>query len=150
MTDDTIIEMTRVYDAPCARVWEALTEPRHVTRWWGGAGCENPVCEMDVRPGGRWYHVMVFPGGQRLEMNFEFVTVEPPHKLVWKDLRRPSEDMPPSPRITVTLEDLGNRTRWRMVAEFPTPAARAAAAAMGFTGPISASNERLVAYLPTM
>jgi uncharacterized protein YndB with AHSA1/START domain len=149
-TDATII-LTRVYDAPRARVWEAITEPRHIVQWWGGAGVENPVCEIDLRPGGIWHHVMRFPGGHEMVMDFVFVEIAPPGLLVWRhadhDTRR---DGAPVPRITVTLEDLGAQTRWRMVAQFLTPAARDAALAMGFTGPIEASGERLVAYLPTI
>ena len=50
--DEAVIVMTRVYEAPRDLVWEAMTEARHVAQWWGGPGFSNPVCEMDVRPGG--------------------------------------------------------------------------------------------------
>jgi uncharacterized protein YndB with AHSA1/START domain len=33
----------------------------NVSKWWGGPGFTNPVCEMDVRPGGLWRQVMRFP-----------------------------------------------------------------------------------------
>jgi uncharacterized protein YndB with AHSA1/START domain len=56
--------MTRTYEAPRELVWEVITEPRHVIQWWGGAGCSNPICEMDVRPGGDWRHVMRFADGR--------------------------------------------------------------------------------------
>ena len=56
-TEPTIV-MSRIYDAPRSLVWEAMTEPRHVRQWWGGPAVSNPVCEMDVRPGGRWEHVL--------------------------------------------------------------------------------------------
>ena len=59
--DEAVIVMTRIYEAPRDLVWEVITEPRHVAQWWGGPGFSNPVCEMDVRPGGLWRHVMRFP-----------------------------------------------------------------------------------------
>jgi len=150
MTDATIM-LNRVYDAPRTRVWEAITQPHHIVRWWGGAGVENPVCEIDLRPGGRWHHVMRFPDGREMIMDFVFLEIDPPSRLVWQhaDHDTRTDDLP-VPRITVTLGDLGAQTRWRMVAQFQTPAARDAALAMGFSGPIEASGIRLTEYLPTM
>jgi len=145
---EPLIVMSRTYDAPCAKVWEAMTEARHVSRWWGGPGVSNPVCEMDVRPGGRWRHVMRFPDGNELHMNFVFVEVEKPQKLVWRNTDQGElAERRPSAVITVTLEDLGDQTRWKMVARFDSIAERDAAIAIGFTKPIEMSNDRLVEYL---
>ena len=48
-----VIERDTVIDAPVERVWELITEPEHVGRWFGDAGAE-----IDLRPGGemviRW------------------------------------------------------------------------------------------------
>ena len=146
--DDAEIVMTRIYDAPRDLVWEAMTEPRHVAQWWGGPGFTNPVCEMDVRPGGLWHHVMRFPDGRELRMNFVFVEVDPPRQLAWRDVGHDEhKEGPPSGLITVTLEDLGQQTEWKMVARFNSIAERDAALAMGFVRPIAASNDRLVDYL---
>jgi uncharacterized protein YndB with AHSA1/START domain len=75
---ETTIVMSRVYDAPRQLVWQAMTQPKHIRRWWGGPGFTNPVCEMDVRPGGLWHHVMRFPDGHELQLDFVFLEVEPP------------------------------------------------------------------------
>ncbi len=149
--DQPIILMTRTYDAPRALVWQAITDPRHVREWWGGPGATNPVCEMDVRPGGRWKHVMRFPDGFELHMDFVFVEVEAPSRLAWQhaDHGRRKEG-PPTSHTTVTLEDLGGRTCVTIVSRFESLAAREAAVAMGFTKPIEASNDRFDAYLRTL
>ena len=44
--------MTRVFDAPRSVVFKAWTDHEHLKRWWGPKGFTNPVCEVDVRPGG--------------------------------------------------------------------------------------------------
>ena len=132
------IVMTRTYEAPRELIWEVITEPRHVTRWWGGAGCANPVCEMDVRLGGTWRHVMRFPDGQEIHMHFVFVQVEPPRLLSWKD---------PRASFTVTLTEKSRHTDWKLVALFNSLEERDAAVGFGFKGPIEASNDRLAAYL---
>jgi uncharacterized protein YndB with AHSA1/START domain len=148
---DAIIIMSRVYDAPRDLVWIAMTEPRHVAQWFGGPGFRNPVCEMDVRPGGRWHHVLVFPDGREMVMDFVYLEVVKPERLVWEHADHGKRhDGPPTSRTTVTLEDFGQQTRWRMVAQFASLAARDLAVSMGFSGPIAASNDRFAAYLKEM
>jgi uncharacterized protein YndB with AHSA1/START domain len=149
--DEAVIVMTRVYEAPRDLVWEAITQARHVAQWWGGPGFSNPVCEMDLRPGGLWRHVMGFPDGHELHMNFVFVEVDPPKRLAWRDVGGDQrKGGPPSCLITVTLEEMGARTGWKMVARFDSIADRDSALAMGFIRPIAASNDRLVDYLGTL
>lgn len=145
------IVMRRIYDAARDLVWTAMTESSHVRQWWGGPGFTNPVCEMDVRPGGRWRHVMRFPDGRELQMDFVFLKVDKPKRLVWQhaDHGKRTEGLPTA-LITVTLEDLDGRTCWTMVARFNSMAERDTAAGMGFAHPIEASNDRLTAYLKAM
>src|SRR6267143_1568970 len=44
--------LIRVFDAPQEFVFKAWTDPKRVTQWWGPHGFSNPVCELDLRPGG--------------------------------------------------------------------------------------------------
>ena len=55
--------MTRLFNAPRHLVFEAMTKPEHVTQWWGrlGEGYSVPVCEIDLRVGGRWRFVNRHP-----------------------------------------------------------------------------------------
>ena len=150
--DEAIIVMTRTFDAPRALVWAAMTEPKHVSQWWGGPGFTNPVCEMDLRPGGLWKHVMRTPDGKEFTFNFIFVEIVKPERLVWEnvDHGKSKPGGPPTCRNTVTFEDLGQQTKWKLVASFNSLAERDFAVQMGFADMIGVSNERLVAYLPTM
>lgn len=148
--EPTVI-MSRIYDATRNLVWAAMTEPRHVRQWWGGRGCTNPVCEMDLRPGGLWTQVMRFADGHELNLSFVFVEIEPPKRLVWEDIGYAKQHDGAPIRISVTLDDLSrSRTQWRMVARFHSLAARDAAVSMGFSGPIEASNAQLTDYLTTL
>ena len=53
---DHEIRMTRLFNAPRQLVFEAMTKPEHVAQWWGrlGDGYSVPVCEIDLRVGGRY------------------------------------------------------------------------------------------------
>jgi uncharacterized protein YndB with AHSA1/START domain len=57
------IEIVRIFDAPRDLVWQAWTDPAHMTEWWGPGVFTNHSCELDVRPGGAWQIVMRSPDG---------------------------------------------------------------------------------------
>jgi uncharacterized protein YndB with AHSA1/START domain len=44
--------ITRVFDAPPEVVFQAWTDPKQMEQWWEPHRFTNPVCELDVRPGG--------------------------------------------------------------------------------------------------
>ena len=44
--------MTRTFNAPRQVVFQAWTDPERLKRWWGPKHFTNPVCELDLRPGG--------------------------------------------------------------------------------------------------
>jgi uncharacterized protein YndB with AHSA1/START domain len=141
---EPVIIMSRVFDASREKVWEAFTKPEHVARWYGGHGFTNPVCEMDVRPGGHWHHVMRTPDGTEFETHFVFVDVMKPEKLSWRDIdhgKRPPGGHPTC-LVTVTLEDLGAKTKWRMVARFNSIAERDVAQLTGFAHVLAEGTER--------
>ena len=63
---DREIVMTRLFNAPRHLVFEAMSKPEHVRRWWGnlGDGYSVPVCEIDFRVGGKWRFVNRHPKGE--------------------------------------------------------------------------------------
>jgi uncharacterized protein YndB with AHSA1/START domain len=68
MTENTVNEIermvvTRVFDAPRELVWKAWTDPKYVMQWWGPKGFTSPVCQMDVRVGGKSLLCMKTPDG---------------------------------------------------------------------------------------
>jgi uncharacterized protein YndB with AHSA1/START domain len=60
---DREIVLTRVFDAPRKMMWEAWTDPKQVSLWWGPKGFTTTIEEMDVRAGGVWKLVMHGPDG---------------------------------------------------------------------------------------
>lgn len=149
--DEAVIIMTRMFDAPIDKVWDCFTKPEHVRTWFGGAGFQNPVCEMDVRPGGIWRHVMVPPNGQRFELEYVYVEVKKPTRLVWQssDFGKRKQG-PPANRTDVTLEDHGDRTKWTMKATFQNAAEARHAVSMGYTQTLSQGCEKFNAEVKRM
>ena len=58
MPSDTELVITAVLDAPRHLVFEAATKPEHVRNWWGLRSSTMPICEIDLRPGGKWRYVV--------------------------------------------------------------------------------------------
>lgn len=117
--------VTRVLDAPRELVWEAWTNPAHIGQWWGPDGFATTTTVMDVRPGGRFEHVMYGPDGTdypNLTVYHEVVT---PERLVYSNRGGGEDGAEASFRATVTLDEMGARTRITMRAEFQSTEARA-------------------------
>jgi uncharacterized protein YndB with AHSA1/START domain len=149
--NEPVIIITRVFDAPRALVWKAITDPRHVAQWYGGHGFTNPVCEMDVRPGGIWRQVMKAPNGAEFTINSVFLEVVEPERLVWTNADSESRQPgPPTAISTVTLEDRGDQTKWTLVARFNSIEERDISVRMGFGHMVSQGLERMADYLKTL
>ena len=55
LPSDREVRVVRSFDAPRQLVWDAHTRPELVTRWMlGPPGWTMPVCEMDLRAGGKY------------------------------------------------------------------------------------------------
>ncbi len=150
--DEAVIVMRRIMDAPRELVWTAFTTPRHVMQWYGGYGFTNPVCEMNVRPGGHWHHVMRTPDGTEFTFDFVFLEVVKPERLVWQnaDHGKRAAGGPPTCVNTMTFKDLGDRTEWQLVAQFNSIAERDTASQMGFAAMVDQGSEKVAAVLKTL
>ncbi len=149
--DRPVIVITRDFDAPRELVWKAITDPKQVAVWYGGPGFTNPVCEMDLRPGGAWHHVMQAPNGARYTINSIFEEIVEPELLVWRTIKDPNRNPPPPTSVnTVTLEARGQQTRWKLVTLFDSIADRDLSAKMGFGQMISMGTDRMAAHLETL
>lgn len=147
--EEAVIVIRRVFDAPRSAVWRAITEPKHVMHWFGGTAFTNMACDMDVRPGGLWRHVMRAPDGTEITCDFVYLEVDVPKRLVWKNSDGGQSGRPASV-TTVTLDENGGRTEWKLVARFNSIADRDQAVGMGFSETISAGFDQLDALLKTL
>lgn len=134
---------TRVFDAPRELVFRCMTEPEHLTHFWGPAGVSTPLenIKVDARPGGAFETVMVndTDGGQ-YPMRAVYVEVAEPERLVWTE---------PGTGVTTTstLTDLGGgRTEVKIRQANVPEAFRSPEAQAGF----STSLDRFAAYLGTL
>ena len=70
-------------DAPPERVFEALTDPTQMPKWWGQEGIYKVTeATADLRQGGKWSSVGVAADGSKFRVDGEYVEVDPPRLLV--------------------------------------------------------------------
>jgi uncharacterized protein YndB with AHSA1/START domain len=106
------VTLTRIFDAPRELVFRMWTDPRHVAQWWGPQGFTNPVCEMDVRPGGALRIVMRAPDGVDYPMRGIFREVAAPERLVFTNVAVDAADNPLLEGLTtVTFAAHGGKTK---------------------------------------
>lgn len=113
------IVLTRLFDAPRDVVFEALTRPQHIKRWWGclDEGYSVPVCEVDLRPGGRWRFINRHPQGEA-EFYGVYREIAPPERLVYTEIFAPFPDA--ESVVTTELTDEGGKTRMTVTAVYPS------------------------------
>jgi uncharacterized protein YndB with AHSA1/START domain len=106
------VTLTRVYDAPRDLVWAAWTDPKRMAQWWGPHHFSNPVCTLDVRPGGKILIHMKAPDGTVYPMTGTFTEIAKPERLVFTACAEGLDGTKYLESATeVTFEDQGGRTR---------------------------------------
>jgi uncharacterized protein YndB with AHSA1/START domain len=76
------IVTTREFDAPIALVFDVLTKPEHVSKWFAPFACEVTECSIDLRVGGNYHIVFVTEDGTECSFRGTYLEVEPPTRTV--------------------------------------------------------------------
>jgi uncharacterized protein YndB with AHSA1/START domain len=141
---DRDLVMTRVFDAPRKLVYDAHTKPDLVRQWLlGPPGWTMPVCEMDVRVGGKyrwvWRHDT---NGTEMGMGGVYREVKAPERLVTTE--RFDEAWYPGESLnTLVLVEQGGRTTLTQTMRYESRAAREAVIKSGMESGVQASYDRL-------
>jgi uncharacterized protein YndB with AHSA1/START domain len=84
---DREIVMTRVFNAPRDLVFDAVTKPELVKRWLlGPAGWSMPVCEIDLKVGGKYRYVWRNDDGREMGMGGTYREIKRPERVVHTEL----------------------------------------------------------------
>jgi uncharacterized protein YndB with AHSA1/START domain len=137
--------MRRVLDAPRRVVWEALTRPEHVARWYGPQAAVVTRCEVSAIPGGAWRVVQRFPDGAEHGFGGVYREVVPPERLVrtWRWDGAPAAES----LETWTLAEREGRTVLTVRAEHLRPADRDGHVAAGMERGARETFDRLAALV---
>jgi uncharacterized protein YndB with AHSA1/START domain len=151
LPSDTEVRVSRSFHAPRTLVWQAHTDPKLLKRWMHGyPGWSLPVCEMDVRPGGKYrWRWRSDENGQEMGFFGTFKEVEAPAKLAYDQYYDPGDfggggAMPTDPTmIRSAYAEKNGVTTLVTLMDFGSKEARDAAVSTGMTDGMETSYERL-------
>src|SRR5258708_3670408 len=114
--------LTRTFDAPRRLVFEALTRPELLARWYGPRGWSLAVCEIDLRIGGAFRLVSHRPDGKDVGQRGIYREIVAPERLVhtetWEDWD--AGDV----LVTTTLVEQGGTTLLTSIVRYPSQEVR--------------------------
>jgi uncharacterized protein YndB with AHSA1/START domain len=125
-TTDREIVVSRLIDAPRELVFEAFTDVRHLSRWWGPDGFTTTTRSFAFRVGGEWDFMMHGPDGTHYPEWIAWREITPPERIVL--VHGEFRDDPAAFDSTLTFEQQRDRTRIVMRTVFPTKELRDEAA----------------------
>jgi uncharacterized protein YndB with AHSA1/START domain len=147
---DREIAITRVFDAPRKLVYDAHTKPELVKRWLlGPPGWSMPVCEIDLRVGGKYRWVWrQDTDGTEMGMGGVYREIRSPERLVatekFDEAWYPGEGL-----NTLVLVEQGGRTTLTQTMRYESREARDAVLKSGMEKGLTASYDRLAELLAT-
>lgn len=150
------LRLERVVDLSPDRVWAAYTTPALLMQWF----CPKPwtvsACEIDLRPGGRFFTMMRSPEGESFPNEGCFLDVVLHQRLVWTDALH-AGFRPVKGAVTgadglvftavITLEAVGEGTRYTATVMHADAESRQKHVEMGFEAGWGAAFDQLVALM---
>src|SRR3954453_12343437 len=117
-TADREIVISRVIDAPQELGFEAFTEVRHLSRWWGPDGFRTTTRAFEFRVGGEWDFVMHGLDGTDYQEWISWTEIAPPERIALR--HGEFRDDPNTFESVLTFAPDGVATRIEMRTVFPT------------------------------
>ena len=120
LPSETQILLERAFPAPPEVLFDALTRPEHVRRWWNPFGGELSHCEADLRVGGVWRYVLAGPDGHTAAFHGTYQALDRPTRIQTTQVYESAELGDPQSLVTLTLRALGsNRTLLSSLSDYP-------------------------------
>jgi uncharacterized protein YndB with AHSA1/START domain len=144
------IVMTRVFNAPRHLVFDAWTKPELVKRWLlGPPGWSMPVCEIDLKVGGRYRFVWRKEDGTEMGMGGVYREIVAPERIVNTELF--DEDWTGGETVgTLLLTERDGRTTVTQTVLYPSQEIRDAVLKTGMADGVAVSYDRLEELLASL
>ena len=146
---DREIVMTRVFDAPRDLVFDALTKPELLKRWFGPHGWTLTECDVDLRVGGAWRFFSRGPDGRTMGMRGVYREIVRPGRIQYTESFDDWVDAG-SALVTTTLVEHDGRTTLTCISLAPSREVRDAVMASGMEHGAAETYDRLAGTLKTL
>ena len=124
LPSDCEIRITRQFNAPRQMVWNAHTKPELLKRWLlGPPGWEMPVCDIDLREGGKYRYEWHRDGKMAMALSGIYRIVDAPAHLA--DTQMFDDNWTQGPADTdITLVEKDGKTLMTMGIKYASQEAR--------------------------
>lgn len=144
LPSDREIVITRSFDAPREMVWDCHTKPALVRRWLlGPPGWEMPVCEIDLRVGGKYRYAWEDKTrGITMGMGGTFTAVDKPERIGARE-KFDDDWTGGETDVTQLFTEHAGKTTLTLTIVYASKEARDGAAKTGMTDGMEAGYQRL-------
>jgi len=142
LPSDLEIRTVRAFDAPAQMIYDCHTKPALLQRWLlGPPGWTMPVCEIDLRVGGKYHFVWRSEAdGSSFGMNGTYLEIKAPTLIVHSESMDGHEG---KSLITWELTENGGKTVLSLTMKFESKEARDGALKSGMTDGMAMGYDRL-------
>jgi uncharacterized protein YndB with AHSA1/START domain len=148
---DNVLLITRVFRARPETVFDAMTKPELMKRWWAptSLGVIIHSIEADLRVGGRYRYVFGKHGEPPMAFNGVYKEFDRPHRVVYTQVFEP---MPQAGEglITVTYEPHDEGTLYTQHEQFPSKQVLDGVLASGMEKGMRETLDSLAELVPTL
>ena len=146
---DREVVITRTFAAPRDVVFDAMTKPEYVKRWYGLKVLTMLICEIDLRVGGKWRYVLRAPDGSEHGFTGVYREIVRPERIVSTENY---EALMPGHEIlvTVTLDERDKKTTVTSHLLYKSQADRDGHLQSGMEAGLRETHERLAELLQTL
>ncbi len=145
---DREVVITREFVAPARLVFDALTKPDLLKRWYGPSGWTLIVCEIDLRVDGAWHFVVQRADGKKFGQLGVYREIERPELIVntetWDDWDAGDT------LVTTTLNEHDGKTTFQSTILFPSQEVRDIVVKGGLEHGTAESYQKLDALLSSL
>jgi uncharacterized protein YndB with AHSA1/START domain len=148
---DSEIVVTRLFDAPRRLVFDAYTKPELIKKWLlGPDGWSMPVCEVDLRVGGKYRYVWKSDSdGREMGMGGVYREVVPAERIVVTEVF--DEAWYPGDAVdTIVLVEKAGQTTLTQTILYNSRETRDAVLKSPMQKGMAASYDKLEKFLPSL
>jgi len=104
------LKMTRTFDAPREVVFNAWTDGKQMSKWFGPRGFTTEIKKHEPRPGGEVVLVMRGPDGTEYPAKAVFREIVKPQRIVLTTYALKGDKVELETLVTVTFEEKNKKT----------------------------------------
>ena len=133
LSDRLLLEMTRVFGASRERVFEFVSDPALLARWWGPRGFSIPSIDFTPRVGATYRISMQPPHGEAFQLTGTFREVDAPSHVAFSFEWEPADPDDDETLAELSFEAIDDSTEVRLRQGFFRTEARRALHRDGWT-----------------